>query len=213
MIIAWGLVEIVEVWSNACGTLVMTADQSHSCSNAAPVAVDNQLVYTEIVITNIIFCAAMAKAKTKSGTKARVTPSVEEAVALDIWRTADLLFRRPSQVIKSEKLSPNQYNVLRILRGAPEGLACGDIAYRMLTRDPDITRLLDRLERRGLISRHREGKDRRMVLTRITAEGLKLLARLDRPMQEVHHAQLGHMGRERLRMLTELLRESRRQVS
>jgi DNA-binding MarR family transcriptional regulator len=79
----------------------------------------------------------------------------------------------------------------------------------MISRDPDITRLLDRLEKRGLISRCRETKDRRTVLTRISPEGLKLLARLDEPVQQAHREQLGHLGREKLKALTELLRESR----
>jgi len=137
----------------------------------------------------------------------------EEAVFLELVRTADQLSRGAVHVLKAEELSSTQYNVLRILRGAAEGLACGEIAGRMITRDPDITRLLDRLEKRGLISRCRETKDRRMVLTRITAEGLKLLARLDEPVQEMHRSLLGHLGRERLRALTELLRAARKQAS
>ena len=131
---------------------------------------------------------------------------------LELLRTTDMLSRRLIAVLKTEDLSPTQYNVLRILRGAPEGLPCGEIASRMITRDPDITRLLDRLEKRGLISRSRETKDRRMVLTRITPEGLELLARLDEPVQEAHRKQLGHLGRERLRTLTELLRAARANV-
>jgi DNA-binding MarR family transcriptional regulator len=115
--------------------------------------------------------------------------------------------------MKAEDLSSNQYNVLRILRGAPEGLACGEIGNRMITRDPDITRLLDRLEKRGLISRCRETKDRRMVMTRITPEGLNLLARLDEPVQQAHRDQLGHLGKERMRALAELLRDSRSHVT
>ena len=83
----------------------------------------------------------------------------------------------------------------------------------MITRDPDVTRLLDRLEKRELISRCRETKDRRTVMTRITPEGLKLLARLDEPVQGAHRKQLGHLGRERLRALSELLRASRAQVA
>jgi DNA-binding MarR family transcriptional regulator len=102
--------------------------------------------------------------------------------------------------------------VLRILRGSPQGLACGEIATRMITRDPDITRLLDRLEKRGLISRCRETKDRRMVMARITPDGLKLLVRLDVPVQEAHRKQLGHLGRDRLRALAELLHASRAEV-
>ena len=78
-------------------------------------------------------------------------------------------------------------------------------------RDPDITRLLDRLEKRGLIVRWRDVKDRRMVLARITPEGLKMLHRLDEPIQQGHRKQLGHLGRERLKALCELLRAARRE--
>ena len=124
-------------------------------------------------------------------------------------RTSDVLSRRIDYVLKDANLSANQYNVLRILRGAPEGLPCGEIGNRMITRDPDITRLLDRLEKRELISRCRETKDRRTVLTRITSAGVKLLAELDEPVQQAHREQLGHLGRERLKALSELLRESR----
>src|SRR5437879_5244075 len=136
----------------------------------------------------------------------------EEAAFLDLLRTTDLLSRGLAQVLKNEDLSATQYNVLRILRGSPDGLPCGEIANRMITRDPDITRLLDRLERRGLISRCRETKDRRMVMARITPDGLKLLARLDEPVGDAHRKQLGHLGRERLRALTELLHAARAEV-
>ena len=129
----------------------------------------------------------------------------EEAAFLDLLRTTDMLSRRLVPVLKAEDLSATQYNVLRILRGAPEGLACGEIAGRMITRDPDVTRLLDRLEKRGLISRGRETKDRRTVMARITPEGLTLLSRLDEPVQAAHRKQLGHLGRERLRTLVKLL--------
>ena len=139
----------------------------------------------------------------------RRPPCLEEEVFLDLLRTTDLLGRRVATVLKADDLSGNQYNVLRILRGSPDGLTCGEIASRMITRDPDITRLLDRLEKRNLISRCRETKDRRMVMTRISPEGLKLLGRLDQPVEEAHRQQLGHLGRERLRALTELLHAAR----
>jgi DNA-binding MarR family transcriptional regulator len=116
-------------------------------------------------------------------------------------------------VLKTHHLSANQYNVLRILRGSPEGLPCGEIASRMITRDPDVTRLVDRLEKRNLISRCRETEDRRMVMVRITTEGLRLLGRLDEPVEKAHRKQLGHMGRERLRSLTELLHAARSPAS
>jgi DNA-binding MarR family transcriptional regulator len=139
-------------------------------------------------------------------------PSSEEAAFLDLLRTTDMLSRGLVAILKPEDLSSTQYNVLRILRGAPEGLPCGEIAKRMITRDPDITRLLDRLEKRGLISRSREARDRRTVMARITGTGLKLLARLDEPIQEAHRKQLGHLGPGRLRLLTDLLREARSQL-
>ena len=129
----------------------------------------------------------------------------EEAAFLDLLRTADIISRPVAQVLKTEDLSPTQYNVLRILRGSPDGLTCGEIGNRMITRDPDITRLLDRLEKRSLISRCRESKDRRMVLTRIAPEGLELLARLDKPVEDTHRKLLGHLGQERLRALAGLL--------
>jgi DNA-binding MarR family transcriptional regulator len=131
---------------------------------------------------------------------------------LDLLRTTDILTRGLVPLLKAEAISANQYNVLRILRGSLDGLPCREISNRMITRDPDITRLLDRLERRGLISRCRETKDRRMVIARITPDGLKLLARLDDPIQEGHRRQLGHMGRERIRALSELLRTARSAV-
>lgn len=133
----------------------------------------------------------------------------EETAFLDLQRTCDLLSRRLAHVLKTEDLSATQYNVLRILRGSPDGLPCGEIANRMITRDPDITRLLDRMEKRGLISRWRETKDRRVVMARITGTGLKVLSRLDEPVEEAHRTQLGHLGKERLRALAELLDAAR----
>jgi DNA-binding MarR family transcriptional regulator len=135
--------------------------------------------------------------------------SAEEAACLDLWRTADLLSRGPAQVLKSAELSPTQYNVLRILRGSLDGLSCGEIGNRMITRDPDITRLLDRMEKRGLISRCREEKDRRTVMARVTPEGLELLARLDEPVQAMHRRQLGHLKAEQLEKLHDLLKACR----
>jgi DNA-binding MarR family transcriptional regulator len=142
----------------------------------------------------------------------RVSSHPEEAAYLDLLRTTDMLSRGLIPVLKAEDLSSTQYNVLRILRGAPEGLPCGEIGNRMITKDPDITRLLDRLEKRGLISRSRDAKDRRTVTARITTAGLKLLGRLDEPVQAAHRKQLGHLGRNRLRALTELLQVSRAKV-
>lgn len=138
--------------------------------------------------------------------------SREEDAFLSLWRTADLLSRKLERVLRSAGISPNQYNVLRILRGSPQGLPCRDIGELMISRDPDITRLLDRLEKANLVSRARETKDRRMVLTRITPQGLRLLTDLDRPITDCHREQLGHLGRQRLRNLLELLEVARQKA-
>jgi len=150
--------------------------------------------------------------KRHSTGKAKAIGLPEEDAFLELLRTTDILSRALVQVLKVEDLSPTQYNVLRILRGARQGLPCGEIAGRMITRDPDVTRLLDRLEKRGLISRRRETRDRRMVLTRITPQGLEALSRLDLPVRQGHIRQLGHLGRKRLKDLTELLHLCRREV-
>src|ERR1700679_1804508 len=118
-----------------------------------------------VVITTTVACVHRS-------TKAPREGSPEETAFLDLLRTADMLTRGADWVLKSEDLSHTQYNVLRILRGAPQGLPCGEIGSRMITRDPDVTRLLDRMEKRSLISRARESEDRRMVTVRITTEGL-----------------------------------------
>ena len=148
-----------------------------------------------------------------SGIHAGRTSCPEESVFLDLLRTTDLLSRGLVALLKAEDLSPTQYNVLRILRGSPDGLPCGEIASRMITRDPDITRLLDRLEKRSLISRCRETTDRRMVMARITPEGLKFLARLDEPVTQAHRKQLGHLGRQQLKVLAELLQAARKMAA
>ena len=136
--------------------------------------------------------------------------SLEQEVFLNILRTADLLDQGLEEVLKPFALTVTQYNVLRILRGAGErGLACRGIAERMLTHDPDVTRLLDRLERRGLIHRRREVMDRRVINTRITPEGLTLLDQLDAAVMELHRHQLSHLGEEPLRALIDLLEGAR----
>jgi DNA-binding MarR family transcriptional regulator len=149
------------------------------------------------------------KAPVQADLKPKPGSSPEEVTHLEMMRTTEALSYRFAQVLKAEDLSSTQYNVLRILRGAAEGLPCGEIGNRMVTRDSDITRLLDRLEKRALISRCRETKNRRTVWTRITQEGLELLARLDEPIQTAHRKLLGHLGSERLNLLADLLRMAR----
>src|SRR5687767_11725284 len=140
----------------------------------------------------------------------------EEEAFLSILRTADVLNRAAVEAFKPHDLSPTQYNVLRILRGTcpsgTSGLACSAIAGQMLTRDPDMTRLLDRLEKRGLISRSREEKDRRVVRTCITQKGIDLLAELDPVVKQCDRKYLSHLGEKRLRELIDLLELAREKV-
>ncbi len=139
-------------------------------------------------------------------------PSLEEEAFLNILRTADTLLQKETALLDSFGVSPAQYNVLRILRGAgPNGLPCGEIAGRMITRDPDITRLTDRLEKRALAVRSRESSDRRVVTVRITREGLDLLASLDKPISDLHRRNLSHLGTSNLKTLIDLLEQARAQ--
>lgn len=136
--------------------------------------------------------------------------SLEQEVFLRLLKTADGLEGELAQLLKESGLSPAQYNVLRILRGAGEGeMPCGRITERMITREPDMTRLLDRLETGGLIARGRSPDDRRVVLGRLTSKGKTLLKSLDGPVLQLHGRQLGHLGRSRLRELACLLAAAR----
>jgi DNA-binding MarR family transcriptional regulator len=125
-----------------------------------------------------------------------------------LQKAADKLALQAEQVVKSNGLTGAQYNVLRILRGAePGGLACSTISERMISHDPDMTRLLDRMEKREVITRQRQTDDRRVVKTRITSGGLDLLKRLDQPVRELHQRQFAHMGNARVKALMDLLEE------
>jgi DNA-binding MarR family transcriptional regulator len=138
----------------------------------------------------------------------RSTLPLEDALFVSILKIADALSQQAEQVIKTAGLTPAQYNVLRILRGAePHGLLCRGIADRMISHDPDMTRLLDRMEKNALITRHRQEDDRRVIKTRITAEGLKLLKKLDQPVHELHRGQFRHISAARQKLLAELLSE------
>lgn len=135
--------------------------------------------------------------------------SAEEAF-LNVIRTADALNRALSDTLKPHGISPTQYNVLRILRGAgAAGHTCGDIGDRMITRDPDITRLLDRMEKRGLLTRSRESKDRRVITTRISPEGLQLLKQIDPVVERFHRACLHELSERKLNDLSRLLESVR----
>lgn len=139
-----------------------------------------------------------------------VVSSIEERVFETLMLAANHLLRGEIEVLRVADLTFPQYNVLRILRGArPEALSCGTISQRMLSRDSDLTRLLDRLEERRLVRRHRDPRDRRMVTAEITEPGLQLLRRLDGPVGLVHRELLKHMAPSQLENLRALAEEVR----
>ena len=136
--------------------------------------------------------------------------SLEQEVVLNVMRTAGSLRQGTSELLKPFDLSAPQYNVLRILRGAgDEGLPCSEVGDRLVTRDPDVTRLLDRLEKRGLIERGRSSKDRRVVTATITKKGIELVNELDTPVTDLHAEQLGHMKKKEMKKLVALLEKLR----
>jgi DNA-binding MarR family transcriptional regulator len=137
----------------------------------------------------------------------RAFSSREQEVMLGLQIATARIMEPWERFLKANtELSLHQYNVLRILRGShPTGLPSGEIATRMVTRDPDVTRLVDRLERRGLVARARGTRDRRVVEVRITDKGLDLLRGLDSHVARFPKSMLGHLGPKKLEQLGVLL--------
>ncbi|MCA1565293.1 MAG: MarR family transcriptional regulator [Acidobacteria bacterium] len=136
--------------------------------------------------------------------------SLEDEAFLNVLRTAEAFLWREAEFLKPYEITLSQYNVLRILRGAePEGLICREISERMIARDPDVTKLLDRLEARGLVKRERQEKDRRVIIVRITPQGLRLVKEIDEPVLKMTENLLAHLGERKLKTLIELLEEAR----
>ena len=132
--------------------------------------------------------------------------SREQEAYLAVLRTADALQSAMESKMKEFGLTGTQYNALRILRGTgPEGLPCSEIGERMITHDPDITRLLNRLEDRGLVERTRGREDRRVIYGKISAAGQKLLHEMDGPVEQHGRELLGHVSQADLRRLIDLL--------
>lgn len=133
-----------------------------------------------------------------------------EEAYLNLLRTATVLAADFERLFKNAGLSEPQYNVLRILRGAGgDGLPCLEVGARMITRVPDITRLVDRLEAAGLVERRRTSEDRRVVMISITKKGLEAIAPLDAELTAIHKRQMGHMTRRELEELSRLLEKAR----
>ena len=139
--------------------------------------------------------------------------SLSQEVFLEVLRTGNALVHDLVELLRPYELTQPQYNVLRILRGAgAAGLPTGEVGDRMVvSREPDVTRLLVRMEERGLLERERRTDNRRFVTARITKEGLRVLKALDGPVAEMHATQLRHMSKRELGLLAGLLERARRE--
>ncbi|MEZ5308033.1 MAG: MarR family transcriptional regulator [Pyrinomonadaceae bacterium] len=130
----------------------------------------------------------------------------EEEAYLNLVRTSYILRLEMESLFKAHGLSGPQYNVLRILRGSmPDGLACSDISERLVFKDSDVTRLLERLEKAGLIEKQQSEIDRRVQVSKITNKGLDVVGILDEPVRETLRSLLAHLGPELLERFNALL--------
>jgi DNA-binding MarR family transcriptional regulator len=145
----------------------------------------------------------------------RPFPSLQEQVTVNLIRTSAAVMEQwRAHLKKAEGLSASQYNILRILRGArPDSLRVSEVAERMLTRDPDMTRLMDRLVRRGYLHRDRDVADRRVVRVGITRDGLTALNRLDGALETHVHASMAGLRPTQLKALDTLLNDLRAGIS
>jgi len=133
-----------------------------------------------------------------------------EEVFLNLARSYEYLLQGLAELLREFELSTTQYNMLRILRGAGEaGLSCTEAARRMVSHDPDVTRLFDRLAGKGLVARTRSAEDRRVVVISITPFGLNLLAQIDQPLLDLHAEQIRDFQEEELTQLVDLLERLR----
>ena len=148
--------------------------------------------------------------KTRLARKTRRFDSLEQEAFLGLWRTYDRLKALEDDLFARYDLTPQQYNVLRLLKGEhPAAVRTLDLAARLVSRAPDITRMLDKLEQRGLVERDRPADNRRVVQVEITSSGLELLAEMQEPLRDCHSRQLGHLPRKDLETLIALLRNAR----
>jgi DNA-binding MarR family transcriptional regulator len=142
--------------------------------------------------------------------KSRHFDSLEQEAFLNLWRTYDRLRSKEDETFGRYQLTPQSYNALRLLRGEhPNTLPTLELAARLVSHAPDITRLLDKLQQRGLVERQRPDDNRRMVRVGVTPAGLKLLKELDKPVRDCHRTQLGHLSAEDLKTLIGLLKAAR----
>lgn len=138
--------------------------------------------------------------------------SIEQEAMLSILRTSDLLENRLARLLRQYELTPSQYNAMRIMRGEGKPMPCLEVADRMIQVAPAITRVVDQLVSRGLISKQQSSEDRRVFLVALMAAGTRLLAKLDEPIQLLHRELLGHVAKSDLRRLNEILETAREAI-
>jgi DNA-binding MarR family transcriptional regulator len=152
----------------------------------------------------------MATLTTRQSRPGRRFDSLEQEAFLSLWRTYDRLRALEDELFARHELTPQQYNALRLLQSQyPDKIRTLDLAARLVSRAPDITRLVDKLEQRGLVDRDRPADNRRIVRIGITAAGTALLRELQKPIRECHARQLGHLSARQLSDLVGLLRAAR----
>jgi DNA-binding MarR family transcriptional regulator len=147
--------------------------------------------------------------KTPLKAKGRRFDSLQQEAYLALWRTYDRLRALEDELFNRYELTAQQYNLLRLLGAAQSPVPTLTLAERLISRAPDITRMVDKLESRGVITRTRSTKDRREVLVEITATGAKLLDRIAGPLKACHERQLGHLSTPELKALIGLLQAAR----
>jgi DNA-binding MarR family transcriptional regulator len=152
----------------------------------------------------------MADPNSSRKSHSRRFDSPQQEAFLSLWRTYDRLRMLEDELFSRHELTAQQYNALRLLKAEhPGALATLELAGRLVSRAPDITRLVDRLEQRGLVARERMADNRRVVQIGITEAGLALLKQLEQPVRQCHQKQLGHLSANQLQALLDLLRSSR----
>tara|TARA_R110002073_G_scaffold199633_1_gene358782 strand:- start:2348 stop:2821 length:474 start_codon:yes stop_codon:yes gene_type:complete len=135
--------------------------------------------------------------------------SVEQEAMLSIMRTSDLLENRAARLLRNYQLTPSQYNVMRIMRGEGKPMPCLEVADRMIQVAPAITRVVDQLVARGLISKTQSSEDRRVFLVQLTVAGKALLRKIDAPIDRLHQTLLGHVSQRDLKSLIATLADAR----
>jgi DNA-binding MarR family transcriptional regulator len=173
-------------------------------------SLDNDCLRPKIARRQIPFIHIFVAMEAKTASTGRRFDSLEQEAFLGLWRTYDRLRALEDELFSRYDLTPQQYNALRLLRrDHPAPIQTLDLAARLVSRAPDITRLLDKLEQRRLVARDRPPDNRRIVRVAITAAGIELLDKLREPLRDCHTRQLGHLTRKELKSLVAILQAAR----